>query len=224
MITNPSTLSQTAPFTESVLPVSNIMMMQLKSLTKDISKFYGIPFEEATAGVSTVEADVRHATSKAGDDKNLFVLTLDDAVQHSKRYRDYLEKYPAVAENIKVLYKQVRSIGRHAGGVIIGEDLDKVMPLIAVKGEFQTPWVEGTNVKHINLYGLVKYDILGLETLRIIGLAIGHIIRRHTTYKIEVNGTIYELAGDYVVRLMDGTTKFVRQLIAGDDIDEASFI
>lgn len=163
---------------ENVIPISNLNTLQLKSLTKDISKFYGIPFQEATEAVSTVEQDVRKAISGAGDDKNLFVLKLEDAIEHSPRYAEYLKKYPNVAEHIKVLYKQVRSIGRHAGGVLISENLVNKMPLISVKGELQTPWVEGVNIKHLNHYGFCKFDLLGLETLRIVELCIQNILRR----------------------------------------------
>lgn len=163
---------------ENVIPISTYSMFQLKSLTKDISKFYGIPFQEATEGVSTVEQDVRDAIMGAADDKNLFVLTLDDAVKHSKKYREYLEKYPEVHEHIQVLYKQVRSLGRHAGGVLISENLVNKMPLITVKGDLQTPWVEGVNIKHLNEYGFLKFDLLGLETLRIVELCIRNILRK----------------------------------------------
>lgn len=163
---------------ENVIPISTYSMFQLKSLTKDISKFYGIPFQEATEGVSSVEQDVRDAIMGAADDKNLFVLTLDDAVKHSKKYREYLEKYPEVHEHIQVLYKQVRSLGRHAGGVLISENLVNKMPLITVKGDLQTPWVEGVNIKHLNEYGFLKFDLLGLETLRIVELCIRNILRR----------------------------------------------
>lgn len=164
---------------ENVIPISNYNTLQLKSLTKDVSKFYGIPFNEANEGVSTVESDVRGATMGAGDDKNLFVLTYDDALKYSTKYREYLEKYPQVAEHLQVLYKQVRSIGRHAGGVLVAENLQGKLPMIAVKGELQTPWVEGVSVKHLNEFGFCKFDLLGLETLRIIHVAIEHILRRH---------------------------------------------
>lgn len=164
---------------DNVIPISNYNTLQIKSLTKDISKFYGIPFQEATEACSTVETDVRNAIMGAADDKNLFVLKYEDAILYSPKYKAFLEKYPQVAEHIKVLYKQVRSIGRHAGGVLISENLLCKMPLIAVKGELQTPWVEGVTHKHLNQYGFCKFDLLGLETLRIVEFCIQNILRRH---------------------------------------------
>lgn len=194
---------------ENVIPISTYSMFQLKSLTKDISKFYGIPFQEATDGVSSVEQDVRDAIMGAADDKNLFVLTLDDAIKHSKKYRDYLEKYPEVAEHIKVLYKQIRSYGRHAGGVLISEDLVEKMPLITVKGDLQTPWVEGVNTKHLGDYGFCKFDLLGLETLRMVELCIRNILQKEAKSKKVLklttdDGNVLILFGDDLIKTQRG--------------------
>lgn len=163
---------------ENVIPITNINTLQLKSLTKDLAKFYGVDYQEVNEAVSSVEQDVRKATTKAGDDKNLFVLTFEDALEHSPKYSNFLKKYPQIHEHIKVLYKQARSIGRHAGGVLIAENLINKMPLITVKGELQTPWVEGVNVKHLNEFGFAKFDLLGLETLRVIELCIQNILKK----------------------------------------------
>jgi DNA polymerase-3 subunit alpha len=107
----------------NVVPISNYNTTKLKSLTKDISKFYGLPFDEVNIATATVEQDVRKAVTKHGDDKNLFVLTYDEAMLYSKSYREFIEKYPQVGESIKVLFKQNRSLGRHAGGVLLDQVL-----------------------------------------------------------------------------------------------------
>lgn len=192
---------------ENVVPISNYNTFKLKTLVKDIGKFYGVPFEETNAATRTVEEEVRRATTKHGDDKNLFVLTFEEAMsflckhQHptakpicdgchdeckqkpvSKSFRDFIEKYPVVAEAIKILFKQNRSLGRHAGGVLIADDLPNKMPLVTSKGkgdkrEPQSPWVEGVNFKHLEKIGeFIKYDLLGLETLRLIERTIELIL------------------------------------------------
>ena len=43
---------------------------------------------------------------------------------------------------------------RHAGGVVIGEDLDKHMPLINSGGVTQTPWSEGQHVRQLEWVSL----------------------------------------------------------------------
>lgn len=164
---------------ENVVPISNYNTFKLKTLIKDIGKFHGISFDECNAATKTVDKDVRRATMKHGDDKNLFVLKYDDAVKHSPSFKAFIDKYPQVAESIKTLFKQNRSLGRHAGGVLVCDDLPKKMPLITSKGEPQSPWVEGVNFKHLEYIGnFIKYDLLGLETLRLIERTITLILKR----------------------------------------------
>lgn len=194
---------------ENVVPISNYNTFKLKTLVKDIGKFYGLSFDETNAATRTVEDDVRKATTKEGDDKNLFVLTYDDAMSFhctkreepnvrpvcsgctpgcvqpvSPSFRDFIEKNQIVAESIKVLFKQNRSLGRHAGGVLIADDLPNKMPLVTSKGkgdvrEPQSPWVEGVNFKHLEKVGeFIKYDLLGLETMRLIERTIELILMK----------------------------------------------
>ena len=80
--------------------------------------------------------------------------------------RAYLNKYPEVKTHVEGLVGQVRSCSRHAGGVVIAENLDKNMPLINSGGVRQAPWAEGQNVRHLEPMGFIKFDLLGLSTLK----------------------------------------------------------
>jgi DNA polymerase III alpha subunit len=82
--------------------------------------------------------------------------------------KGFLNKYPHVAEHVMALYGSYRSCSRHAGGVVVGEKLNQFMPLISSKGVRQTPWSEGQNVRQLEPLGFIKFDILGLSTLRMI--------------------------------------------------------
>lgn len=164
---------------ENIVPISNYNTFKLKSLVKDIARFYNIPFDEVNTALGPVERDVKKAVFSLGSDKNLFVLTYEDALEHSESFRGFIEKYPEVAEPIQVLFKQNRSLGRHAGGCIIAENIPNQMPLIKAKDEIQTPWVEGMNYKHLESLGWIKFDLLGLETLRMIHRTIELILKRH---------------------------------------------
>ena len=163
----------------NVIPISNYNTFKLKSLVKDVSRFYSIPFNEVNQALKTVETDVKRAVMTRGQDKNLFVLKYSDAVKHSKTFRAFIEKYPEVGEPIEILFQQNKALGRHAGGVIISEDIAERMPIIMARGEMQTPWVEGMQYKHLEDFGWIKFDLLGLETLRLVERAISLILRRH---------------------------------------------
>jgi DNA polymerase-3 subunit alpha len=162
----------------NVIPISNYNTFKLKSLIKDIARFYNIPFEEVNAALAPIEDDVKKEVFKPGVDKNLFTLTYEDAMKYSKSMQDFVASHPEVAEPIEILFKQNRSLGRHAGGVIVSENVAENMPLILARGEPQTPWVEGMHYKHLEEFGWIKFDLLGLETLRIIERCIYLILQR----------------------------------------------
>ena len=176
----------------NIVPISNYNTFKLKSLVKDISRFYGIPFDEVNRALAPVEDDVKRAVFKPGTDKNLFVLLYEDALAHSKTFRDFIEKYPQVAAPIQVLFKQNKALGRHAGGCIVAENIAERMPLIKARGELQTPWVEGMNYKHLETFGWIKFDLLGLETLRIVQRTIELILQRKEGIDDPTFAQVYE--------------------------------
>lgn len=209
---------------ENVIPISNYNTFKLKSLIRDISRFYGLPLEEVNEALKTVDKDVVNSTKKVGDDKNLFVLTFEDSYEHSKPFKEFVDRYPHIGDSLKVLFKQNKSLGRHAGGVIVSERIAERMPLIASRGEQQTPWVEGMNYKHLEMLGWVKIDILGLETLRVIRRAVGLIVARQGAKRkrMEIsldNGKKHYLFGDQIVRTKRGEVR-ADELRESDEFDE----
>jgi DNA polymerase-3 subunit alpha len=164
----------------TVVPISNFNTLQLRSLIKDISKFYGVPFTEVNPITSRMMKEATPiAKKKRGIKSGVYVPTFEEVMEYSDSLKNFLAKHPQIDNHINVLYGQTRSVSRHAGGVVIGEDLDKYMPLINSGGITQTPWSEGQNVRHLEPMGFIKFDILGLSTLKMIECAIGHILKRH---------------------------------------------
>jgi len=165
---------------DKVVPISNFNTLQLRSLIKDISKFYEIPFTEVNGVTSRMLKEATPvAKKKHGIKSGVYNPTFEEVMEFSESLKNFLHKYPHVANHIKILYGQMRSVSRHAGGIVIGEDLDKYMPLINSGGITQTPWSEGQNVRHLEPMGFIKFDVLGLSTLKMIEGAIGHILKRH---------------------------------------------
>lgn len=165
---------------DKVAPISNWNTLQLKSLIKDISKFYDIPFAEVNSvtGIMIKEA-TPEAKKKHGIKSGVYVPTFDEVMEYSGTLQVFLEKYPQVEEHVNALYGQIRGASRHAGGVVIAQELDKYMPLITNGGVRQTPWSEGQNVRHLEPMGFIKFDILGLASLRMIHTCIVHILKRY---------------------------------------------
>jgi DNA polymerase-3 subunit alpha len=165
---------------DTVAPISNWNTLQLKSLIKDISKFYGIPFTEVNPVTSAMMFEATGpAKQRHGIKAGVYVPTFEEVMEFSGSLQAFLAKYPHVKPHVEALYGQVRSCSRHAGGVVVAENLNQYMPLINSGGIRQTPWAEGQNVRHLEPMGFIKFDILGLSTLRMIEGAVRHILQRH---------------------------------------------
>lgn len=167
---------------DAVIPVSNFNTLKLKSLVKDISKFYGIDFNEVNKVTGPLQDEVMKHAKDENQEKSVFVLKHEDCLKYSDGYRNFMEKYPEVGEHVSTLFMQNRAIGRHAGGVIVAppEELAKTMPIISVRGELQTPWTEGMNFRNLEDNGFLKFDFLGLTLLKDVENCIGRILRRKT--------------------------------------------
>jgi DNA polymerase-3 subunit alpha len=92
--------------------------------------------------------------------------------------KNVASKFPGFQDTLDILWKQQRTVGRHAGGVIITDNAREGMPLIKAKGGLQTPWPEGLAARHLEDFGLLKFDILGLGTLRVFEECIRRILKK----------------------------------------------
>ena len=101
---------------------------------------YEIPFTEANTVTSVM---LREATpmakEKHGIKAGVYNPTWEEVMEYSASLQAYLNKYPQVKAHVDGLVGQVRSCSRHAGGVVVAEDLDTHMPLINSGGVRQTP-------------------------------------------------------------------------------------
>lgn len=169
---------------ENVIPVTNFNQLQLRSLIKDIARLNNIPHAEINKYTTKIENECLSEAKKIdGFDRAQWVMTYDEAEKYSPTFKELMEKYPEFEKTIKVLFKQIRNISRHAGGVIIADNTREIMPMIKSGNIMQTPWPEGLNARHLEDFGLLKFDILGLGTLRIFEDCIRKIIKKEKQKK-----------------------------------------
>ena len=139
----------------SVVPISNWNTLQLRSLIKDISKFYDVPFKEVNLVTGRMMAEAIPTAKKAhGIKAGVYTPSFEEVMAYSPTLQQFLKKYPQIETHVNALYGQVRSCSRHAGGVVIAENLDEHMPLINSGGVTQTPWTEGQHVRHLEPLGV----------------------------------------------------------------------
>ena len=164
---------------DSVAFISNYNTMQLSSLIKDISKREGIDFTEVNVVTKAMLTEATPLAKKRhGIKAGVYAPTFEEVCEFSETLQSFFRKYPHVESQVLGLIGQPRSIGRHAAGAIIGDYLPKKMPLITSKGVRQTPWSEGQNVRHLEPLGFIKFDILGLETLKTFEDTIYRILKK----------------------------------------------
>jgi DNA polymerase-3 subunit alpha len=163
---------------DAVIPVSNFNTLKLKSLIKDIAKIYNVPFEEVNEMTGPLQDEVMPLARDDDQEKSVFVLKHEDCMKYSPKYKAFMEKYPDVAAHVETLFMQNRSVGRHAGGVLVADpdELAAAMPIIGVRGELQTPWTEGMNFRNLEENGFLKFDFLGLTLLKDVENCIRRIL------------------------------------------------
>lgn len=176
---------------DAVVPVSNFNTLKLKSLVQDVARLYGVEHTEVLDVTRNLQEEVMPLVKDEDTEKSVFVLLHSDCMEHVKRYRDFMEKYPRVREHIESLFMQNRSIGRHAGGVIVApaDVLESTIPLISVRGDLQTPWTEGMNFRNLEDNGFIKFDFLGLTLLE----DVKNCIRRILVNQGKRNPTFLEI-------------------------------
>ena len=162
---------------DSVAFISNFNTLQLSSLIKDISKREGVDFTIVNKVTKAMLSEATPiAKKKHGIKAGVYTPTFAEVCEYSETLQDFFRKFPEIQSQVFGLIGQPRSIGRHAAGAIIGDYLPSKMPLITSKGIRQTPWAEGMNVRHLEPLGFIKFDILGLETLKTFEDAIERIL------------------------------------------------
>ena len=164
----------------NAVPISNYNTLKARSLVKDISKLYEIPFQEVNEVTSKMINEATPVCKKLhGITAGVYDPTWEELKEHSPSLLNYLLKYPDVATHVETLQKQIRSISRHAGGILFADNINEKMPLIKSGDIVQTPWTEGQTVRHLEPLGFIKFDILGLSTLEMVDTCIRQILKNH---------------------------------------------
>jgi DNA polymerase-3 subunit alpha len=146
-----------------VAGISNYGQFKGASALRDVGRICGLPERE-------------YACSKLVPKEHGQPVGLEqaaEAVAEIARFRDANRPIWDIATSLEGV---MRSLGRHAAGVVVGGcDLVERAVIERRSGEATVNW----DKRIVEDQGLVKMDILGLETLDVIDLALDYIRRRH---------------------------------------------
>jgi DNA polymerase-3 subunit alpha len=120
------------------------------------------------------------------DDKKFVFGYIDETGAHhkgliesSEELKKYSQDNPEIWEMVSEMLGIQRQKGTHACGIIITDKpVTDYMPIIKISDQ----WVTGFSPKSIESAGGVKYDILGLNTLRDIQSCLDEIKKRHSIH------------------------------------------
>ncbi|PEZ47065.1 hypothetical protein CN367_11915 [Priestia megaterium] len=171
-----------------VAQILNDVKMSPKSAFKNALMVYGIPFGEANKITDLVDAKTIEDAYKLSPE--LYKMKH----KSTKDARGETVKLAEVFDLAERFEGVTSGFSKHAGGLLITQtDIDDYFPIFKSSVDdayFVTQW----DKDDIEAYGGVKFDFLGLSTLRTIGLALRSIYAE-TGIRIDVN-EIYRGAMD----------------------------
>lgn len=151
----------------NVACISTYGTNQIKGLLKDVCRVHDIDHGEVNRVNAQIEREMK-ALFKEGETRSAITIKLEDVYRLSPTFNQFIQKYPQIEYAVKALYGREHHVGRHASGVIIGDDLPSETSVFTSKGVVQASFTDGIVNKSASSMGLVKFDILGLATLEVI--------------------------------------------------------
>jgi DNA polymerase III subunit alpha len=165
-----------------VAQIANYTKMSPKSAFKNALMVYDIPFNESMKITGMID-------SKTGSIEEAYKLSPELKAMKKQTIKDNRGKPVKLSEVFDLAERfegVLSSLGKHAGGVLITPtDIDDYFPIF--KPSVDDPYiVVQWDKDDIEQLGGVKFDFLGLSTLRTIGLCLRSIEREYGK-KIDIN-------------------------------------
>jgi len=125
-----------------------------KMVIRDMARVNDVPLAEADKLAKMIPDELN--------------ISLEDSVKKSKELRDEIARNPVakkIVEQGYVIEGMVRNTGKHACGIIIGDQpIHNLVPVTLQEGDLTTQYAKGPAED----LGLLKMDFLGLKTLTVI--------------------------------------------------------
>lgn len=162
-----------------VAQVSTRGMMRLKSSVKDVNRFINKGSVEQK--IEALSKKLPASPQGISDSDFVFGYESDEEhipglIESSQDLQDYSLERPEEWEIVKKSLGVVRQPGRHASAVVISnEPIENVIGVMEVGGVKRVTQPEA---KQAEFAGMIKYDFLGLKTLKWIEGALVHINKK----------------------------------------------
>lgn len=182
----------------SVVSISNWNTLRLRSLIKDVSKFYGVSFEEVNEVTKVMMHEARGPAKKDhGIKAGHYTPTYEEVRKYSETFQDFIDKYPEVEEHVENLMGQIKSC------------FTKNVNILTKDGHKSVDELEPNDeIAFLNEFGKIEYN----SDFEI------HSKGKKEIFSIELeNNKTLELTGDHRVKTTKGYKK-VKDLNCKDEI------
>jgi len=149
---------------KKVAGISTFMRMKSRAIIKDVGRVFDVPDKEANELTKLIDPSEENA--------------IQDAMRETEEGRAFKKKYPLVVKYALQLEGQIKGGGQHAAGVIVSDDEieNAGRGNIAIRNNVPVINWEMSDTEYI---GLMKLDILGLNTLSVLNEARRLIKENH---------------------------------------------
>ena len=155
---------------ENVCQIVTFGTMGAKTALRDVARVLAIPVSEADRIAKLVPDGAKVNFASAMNDVPEFKALFDDPNPQIRQLMHFAQ----------VLEGSARHTGVHAAGVIIAPgDVSDYVPVQLVKSKGQEQITTQYDGSHIESFGLLKMDFLGLKTLTVLNDALALIEKNH---------------------------------------------
>jgi hypothetical protein len=156
---------------DNVCSIGNYGTFGLKSSFIDMVRVHGLDRGEI----------MKITTSMGLKDDEGQILTMDKALELYPELKGFCERHPEIETAVRKLLYRNRSMGKHAGGLIISNGrIDDFVPLVrGTDGSPVSAWVEGLHGQDLGPVGLIKFDLLVVDGLNQIATATRYVKQRN---------------------------------------------
>ena len=154
---------------EKVKQIGVYQLAKTRAIIQDVAGALGVPAKDTFGMTKTI---------MAGDDTEK--KTFDELANDFDKLKQYFKQYPKVKYYAEKIRGMLRNYGTHPAGVIISsENLDENIALNKIGDGISSAWEEGTGTYGLKHMGYVKFDILGLKNVSIVGATMDLVNERH---------------------------------------------
>ena len=150
--------------------IGTYSVLGVKSGIKDVSRVLGLPFVEANQISKKIDEILDMPSPKFKDYDELKVSPIENERNAHKEFAKLEEKYPEIFRLARRFEGTPRQNSTHASGILVTPNpVTNNIPVFKNKDGYKVSLFDGEQLEDLKF---VKYDILGLKTISVIGEAL----------------------------------------------------